>query len=157
MIYSSLLCKALPLAKAIGLTFWQIITVTGPIPTVPMLLTIMKKSKLVLQTDMSENNEVSLRQKQVDTVACGSERGDAHTRFPSAGSHSHLLKTTSSSPGQCLTRGLWERRACLVLLQFPGCECSQHDCLELPHSVGRRGTAASPPPLTHSVQDIELR
>lgn len=131
-----------------------------PIPTVPMLLTIMKKSKLDLQRNMSENNKVSPRQTQVDTVACGSERGDTHTSFPAARSHSHLLKTTSSLPGQCLTRGLGERRACLVLLQFPWCERSQHDLSRATtqHGEGRHSSCPSSPyPLLPSMQDIELR
>lgn len=48
-----------------------------------------------------ENNKDSLRRTQVDAVARGPERSDAYTSLQIARSHSHLLKTTTSSPGAC--------------------------------------------------------
>lgn len=49
---SNFLCKHLSLAQAIGLTFWKITTVADPLlstPPPPMLQTIRKKSRQILQ------------------------------------------------------------------------------------------------------------
>lgn len=43
LVYSNLLCKPWPLAKAIGLTFWKTITATGPILPHPNVINSNEK------------------------------------------------------------------------------------------------------------------